>query len=242
MSDASIKLTEVTRHHNARHGVYDITFQLMQGEVLSICGPSGSGKSTILRLIAGLDPLDSGHIQLLSKPASSPGFTLAPHRRRCAMIFQDLALWPHMTVAKHLHFVLPHLSLADRKERTTTLLSKVQLEQRVNAYPHQLSGGQQQRLAIARALAADPVHLLMDEPFSSLDFQLKMEMIELLSTLKEENRITVIYVTHDLREILRLSDSMLVLDNGRTSFHGKKQDFIKKYQTEIAREQQWSHS
>jgi len=239
VSGSAVEFRQVTRRFSEGHGISDITFCLEKGEVLSICGPSGSGKTTILRLIAGLETVQSGSILLGSQPVADSNRSIAPHLRNCSMIFQDLALWYHMTVAEHLHFVLSGIPKQERKDRAVELLAKVQLEKRADIYPDHLSGGEQQRLAIIRALANEPDYLLMDEPFTSLDFNLKYEMVDLLKSLKRKSSLSIVYVTHDVREILHLSDQVLVLDNGHPVFYGNNSFFVSRYQDDIRREQEW---
>ena len=235
----SIELHKVTCHFDQYYGIHDISFILHKGKLLSICGPSGSGKTTLLRLIAGLEPPDSGVIQINGSSVSTPDATIPPHRRHCAMIFQNLALWPHMTVAAHLHFILPYLSKSERLDRVTLVLNQVKLANKADNYPHHLSGGEQQRLAIARAIAGKPDILLMDEPFSSLDFRLKKEMMGLLSNLRNEREMTVLYVTHNLDEIMHLSDNVLVMEKGDAVFFGSKAEFAHQFENDLKTAGEW---
>jgi len=235
----SIELQQITCHFDQCYGVSNISFILNKGALLSICGPSGSGKTTLLRLVAGLESPDNGKMWINGSSVSKPGSIVPPHKRNCAMIFQNLALWPHMTIASHINFVLPDLSNSERQDRVELVLSQVKLNDRADNYPHHLSGGEQQRLAIARAIAGKPDLLLMDEPFSSLDFKLKMEMMELLNNLRDEREMTVIYVTHNLDEIMYLSDHVLVMEKGNASFFGSKNEFTRQFADDLKMSAEW---
>jgi len=186
-------------------------------ELVVALGPSGCGKTTFLRLIAGLEQPDSGEIEINNREVSSVRRLIPPHQRGLSMIFQDLALWPHMQVLGNVTFGLGKKpgGRTQVQERALEVLRWVGLDGHRARYPHQLSGGERQRLAIARALAPGHPYLLMDEPFSSLDPILKQEMIGLLRRLREELEITVLYVTHNLDEALALADRILMMKKGR---------------------------
>lgn len=194
--------------------ISDISIKVHQGEILSLLGPSGCGKTTLLRLIAGLEKLDQGEISLGKDILSTPTYHLRPEKRPIGLVFQDFALFPHLTVADNIGFGLPHLSKKDQNTEIYYWLSKVHLSDKAENYPHELSGGQQQRVALARALARRPDLLLLDEPFSSLDAVLRDQMRrDLLRLLKQEN-ITSIIVTHDPKEALSISDRIAVMNKG----------------------------
>jgi ABC-type Fe3+/spermidine/putrescine transport system ATPase subunit len=211
--------------HQALGGV---TLAVARQEILAVIGPSGCGKTTLLRVIAGFEPPDDGRVVLGGVAVSTPGLMVAPHRRRVSMVFQDLALWPHMTVRQHLDFVAhraghsPH----GRRERMDSLLSSVRLGDHGGRYPHQLSGGEKQRLAIARALAAEPVHLLMDEPFSHLDPLLVEDLQNLTRRLFHELHMGVVYVTHHVREAAAIADQVAVMREGRVIQVGRKENVL----------------
>lgn len=186
-------------------------------QVVVVLGPSGCGKTSLLRLIAGLEKPDAGEIEIDGKCVSSPHYVLAPRQRKISMIFQDLALWPHMSVLQNVAFGLQRSLNGDTalEDRAMEALRRVSLDKLTHRYPHQLSGGERQRLAIARALAPGRPYLLMDEPFSSLDPILKDDMLNLVKELQRSLRTTILYVTHNLGEALALADRVLLMNQGR---------------------------
>lgn len=198
--------------------LHEISFQVPAGHLLVITGPSGSGKTTLLRLIAGLERPDSGTITVGDRVMSDAATLIPPIARGCAMVYQNLALWPHMTVREHLEFVQAEDEPAINAERIRTVLEQTSLHRKAESYPHILSGGEQQRLAIARALMNKPKLLLMDEPFSHLDVVLKMKMIALLQEMRSSIDGTVLYVTHNLDEMQSLADCVLFIKEGRSRF------------------------
>jgi len=186
-------------------------------EILALLGLSGSGKTTLLRIAAGLMKPDSGEVRLEGGIASTPSYAVSPDKRRMAMIFQGLALWPHMTVRQNIEFVMDRKEFKPKEKarnKIDGLLSMMHLEEYQGKYPGQLSGGEKQRLAIARALAVDPKCLLMDEPFSSLDDHLKNELLKVTKGLKEKDNMAIIYVTHNIDEAMLIGDKIAVLKNG----------------------------
>ncbi|MBK9177389.1 MAG: ABC transporter ATP-binding protein [Flavobacteriales bacterium] len=192
-----------------------INLQVSEGEVMIIVGPSGCGKSTLLRAIAGLQRLRSGHIQLDSETLSGDGIHLPPQHRHTGMVFQGLALFPHLTVKANVGFGLAGSSRAERERRVNEELVSVGLEGLGDRYPHQLSGGQQQRVAIARSLVMRPRLLLMDEPFSDLDSTTRAEVrVEVLRIIREHG-VTAVIVSHDREDAYHLGDRIAVMDRGR---------------------------
>ncbi|MBB5321531.1 ABC transporter ATP-binding protein [Marinobacter oulmenensis] len=195
--------------------VRDINLALSQGDIGCLLGPSGCGKSTILRALAGFLPLSQGEIRLQGQAISLPGRSLAPEKRRIGMVFQDYALFPHMTIAENVGFGLKNLSKPERRQKVTELLNLVHLQDLADSYPHQLSGGQQQRVALARALAPEPTLILLDEPFSNLDTDLRrrlsLDVRDILKTLG----ISAILVTHDQQEAFAMCDQVAVLKDGQ---------------------------
>lgn len=197
--------------YGARPVLAGVSFEAAEGERLVILGPSGSGKSTVLRLAAGLDAPSAGTISLYERPASADGrILLEPGARRVSLVFQDLALWPHLICDEQLHFMGPDLDAANRK----ALLRDVGLEGFERRLPAHMSGGERQRLALARALAAKPHILLLDEPFASLDPGLRLELRRLLLDLHRTHQVTIVYVTHDLEDAFGLADRIAVLNQG----------------------------
>ena len=182
------------------------TFKVAQGEIMGIIGKSGSGKSTLLRLIAGLETPKSGQFSLAGKIIFSDKITLPPEKRKVGMIFQDYGLFPHLTVEENISFGIHHWSKEARNKRVDEMLGLIQMTSFKKRYPYELSGGQQQRIAIARTLAPKPILLLMDEPFSNLDAQLKSEIREEVRQILKHEKITTLFVSHDPADIEALCD------------------------------------
>jgi len=191
-----------------------VSFELQAGEIGCLLGPSGCGKTTLLRAIAGFEPLTAGTIHLQGQCVSHPGNTLAPERRNVGMVFQDFALYPHLTVEKNVAFGLRQLDRDARRQRVDELLQLVGLEAVRKCYPHQLSGGQQQRVALIRAMAPRPDILLLDEPFSSLDVELREQLSREVRDILKRDEITAILVTHDQMEAFAMADNIGVLWQG----------------------------
>ena len=192
-----------------------LSFTLEKGAIGCLLGPSGCGKTTVLRLIAGFDDLTEGKIRLAGNTVSRPGHTLAPEQRHIGMVFQDYALFPHLNVQDNIGFGLHGLSRVARTERIAEMLILVNLTDAASAFSHELSGGQQQRVALARALAPRPRLLLMDEPFSNLDVELRERLsLEVRDILKREGA-TAILVTHDQHEAFAIADEIGIMHQGR---------------------------
>jgi iron(III) transport system ATP-binding protein len=189
----------------------NVALHLAVADAIALVGPSGAGKTTLLRIVAGLDVPDSGNVWIDGRLATrGPTILVPPHRRRLGFVFQDLALWPHLTVAESLEFVLasaiPALSRAERGRTIDETLSLVRLEGLRRRYPHQLSGGEQQRAAFARALVHRPTLLLLDEPFSGLDVDLRESMRTTLGDLRSALGFAMVFVTHDEVEAAAVAD------------------------------------
>jgi iron(III) transport system ATP-binding protein len=217
MSAAFLRLVEVTKRYGARTVVDRASLEVAEGEAVALLGPSGSGKTTILRMVAGLERPDEGEIWIWGKRVAADGKNLVPPRARgVGFVFQDLALWPHLTVAGNLDFVLVSAGVpkTERAARITELLRLVGLDQFAARYPGQLSGGEQQRAAIARALVARPRMLLLDEPLSSLDTELKAELLKELTALQRLLAVTTLYITHDQAEAATLAHRLAILQSG----------------------------
>jgi iron(III) transport system ATP-binding protein len=193
--------------------VSELNLHLNAGDIGCLLGPSGCGKTTTLRAIAGFEAVQAGEISLAGQVISRPGFTLAPEKRRIGMVFQDYALFPHLTVAQNVAFgIRQH---PQREQATRELLELVKLDQLGQRYPHQLSGGQQQRVALARALAPEPQLLLLDEPFSNLDGELRRKLSQEVREILKLRGISAILVTHDQQEAFAVSDHVGVFNHGR---------------------------
>ena len=192
----------------------DVSFTVGPGDISCLLGPSGCGKTTALRAIAGFTPLADGAITLSDRLLSAPGFMVAPEQREVGMVFQDFALFPHLTVRENIRFGISRLDRREQNRVTDKLLELVQLAAAAERYPHELSGGQQQRVALARALAPNPKLLLLDEPFSSLDIDLRRRLsLEVREILKAYG-ISAILVTHDQEEAFAFADHVGLLHQG----------------------------
>lgn len=205
-------------HHEFFPGkptLVDVSLAAEPGEVLCLLGPSGSGKSTLLRIAAGIEAQTSGRLFLNDREIAGPGVFLPPEKRSIGLVFQDYALFPHLTILDNVRFGLTALSREEARKEAMISLARVGLERYALAYPHSLSGGEQQRVALARAIAPRPAVLLMDEPFSGLDSRLKdLVRAEALSILRR-SRATAIIVTHDAEEAMRMGDRIALLKEGR---------------------------
>lgn len=187
---------------------------LAQGQIGVLIGPSGCGKTTLLRAIAGLEPVQTGTITLDGKIISSTSTHLAPEQRNIGMVFQNYALFPHMTIERNVAFGIGHLSKAQQKTRVQEVLELVHLEDYAKRYPHELSGGQQQRIALARALAPKPSVLLFDEPFSNLDIELRKKLVHEVRDILKRTSTSALFVTHDQLEAFALADVMGAMYDG----------------------------
>ncbi|MEO0883564.1 MAG: ABC transporter ATP-binding protein [Pseudomonadota bacterium] len=196
----------------------DITLQ--PSTVTALLGASGAGKSSLLRMIAGLEVPDAGTVSLGDTPLSGPGLMVPAERRRIGLIFQDFALFPHMTALDNVRFGLADMSRSDGEALAADWLVRVGLGDRLQSYPHQLSGGEQQRVAIARALAPSPVAILMDEPFSGLDPSLRQDVREAAMAAVKEVGIPALIVSHDAEEAMMLADDMAIMHRGKIIQHG----------------------
>ena len=199
---------------NATPAVKGVSLQLKAGQIGVLIGPSGCGKTSLLRAIAGLEPVSAGSVQLSDRVVSQPGLTAPPEKRRMGMVFQDYALFPHLTVAGNIAFGLHGQVSSDKAKRIAEVLHLVGLEGVQDRFPHELSGGQQQRVALARALAPKPELLLLDEPFSNLDVDLRERLaLEIRQILKAANA-TALFVTHDQMEAFAIGDVIGVIEEG----------------------------
>jgi len=208
---------ENIRHSFAGNGetLTDVTLSAEPGEVLCLLGPSGSGKTTLLRIAAGIESQSSGRVLMNDREIAGPSVFLPPEKRSIGLVFQDFALFPHLTILDNVRFGLTALSQAEALKEAHIALRRVDLDQYAQSYPHHLSGGEQQRVALARALAPRPSVLLMDEPFSGLDSRLKDSVRAETLAILRESRATAIVVTHDAEEAMRMGDRIALLKDGR---------------------------
>jgi iron(III) transport system ATP-binding protein len=221
-----LELCGLTKRYGALTSVDAIDLAVERGEFICLLGPSGCGKTTTLRMLAGFLAPDAGEIRVAGNVMSSPEAVIRPERRNMGMIFQSYAVWPHMTVRENVGYGLKMQSMptAERQSRTDTLLNATRLAEYADRYPAELSGGQQQRVALARALAPNPGILLLDEPLSNLDANLRGEMRFEIRRLHDEYRNTSIYVTHDQVEAMTMADRIVVMNGGRIEQIGTPED------------------
>lgn len=221
---ALIELRQTVKHYGDLKAVDRVNLKIEEGQIMALLGPSGCGKTTVLRLVAGLERPDSGEIWLKGVPVSQNGNWVPAEKRQVGMVFQDYALFPHLTVRQNINFALAQTPRQQRQQRLAELLNLVGLTELKNRYPHQLSGGQQQRIALARAMAPTPDVILLDEPFSNLDAALRQSMREELRQILQQAHITTIFVTHDQEEALSLAQQVVVMFGGRVLQTGSPQD------------------
>jgi len=212
---STIELRGVQRIYAGVAALDHVSLTAPEARVMALLGASGSGKSTLLRLVAGLEPVDSGEIRIGGELVSAPRHTLPAEDRRIGMVFQDYALFPHLTAGANVAFGLDKLPRAQREAEALAWLDRVGLKKRADAFPHELSGGEQQRVALARALAPKPRAVLLDEPFSGLDPVQRAELREASLATLMATRTTTLFVTHDAEEALLVADRMAILKAGR---------------------------
>lgn len=215
---SSVVISNISKSYGSQTVVMPLDLEIYDKETLCLLGPSGCGKTTLLRMIAGLEEPTKGSIRIGDQIVydSTNRIFAAPEKRRVAMVFQSYALWPHLSVFQNIAFPLEVRKFPKNeiKSLVTTYLNKVKLSSFEDRKPNQLSGGQQQRVALARALISQPRVLLLDEPLSNLDSNLREEMCNELLNLKKENPVTMIYVTHDQKEAERLADRVVLMNKG----------------------------
>lgn len=212
----AVELNNIEVSYQGTEVLHKLSFNLAAGEILCLLGPSGCGKTTALKTLAGLVTPDHGEIELYGNTVfSDTGINLAAQSRSIGFIFQDYALFPHLTIAQNIAYGLTKLSKQDKLQRIEETLNLVELSGLQERYPHELSGGQQQRVAVARALAPKPQLLLMDEPFSNIDGQVKRRMMADLRKLLKAHNISCIFVTHAKEEAFAFADKTAVMDQGK---------------------------
>jgi iron(III) transport system ATP-binding protein len=232
---ASVELRGLTRRFGSLAVVDDVSLRIDHGQLVCLLGPSGCGKTTTLRLIAGFLEPSQGEIHVGDRVVSSVARTLPPEQRKMSMIFQSYALWPHMTVAENIVYGL-RLRKLNRDiiaKKLAAILATTKLEVLAQRYPGELSGGQQQRVALARALIVEPETLLLDEPLSNLDANLREEMRFEIRRLHDEYRYTTVYVTHDQSEAMTTADLIAVMNGGKIDQLGTPEDIYDRPQSEF---------
>src|SRR4051794_9364181 len=232
---ASVELRNLVKRYGTLAVVDDVSLTIDHGRLVCLLGPSGCGKTTTLRLIAGFVEPSEGEIRVGDKVVSSPARTVPPERRNMSMIFQSYALWPHMTVAQNVAYGLD-LRKIDRDtiaRKLKAILDTTHLDALGGRYPGELSGGQQQRVALARALIVDPQTLLLDEPLSNLDANLREEMRFEVRRLHDEYRYTTVYVTHDQSEAMTTADLICVMNGGKIEQSGTPEEIYDRPRSEF---------
>jgi iron(III) transport system ATP-binding protein len=215
MNIPSLEARSIARAFGHLKAVDDVSLTIGAGEIVVLLGQSGSGKSTLLRMLAGLEGLDAGKVLAGGDVVSTPNFTRPPEQRNFGMVFQDYALFPHLNARNNVAFGLRDMSKSEASAHALAWLDRVGLRGRADYFPHQLSGGEQQRVALARALAPKPKIVLMDEPFSGLDPQLRVDLqTATLSTLRNEG-VGALIVSHDAQEAIATADKIAIMASGK---------------------------
>jgi iron(III) transport system ATP-binding protein len=215
VSANQLEISDICLSYSEKTVIQNLSLQLKRGQIGCLLGSSGCGKTTLLRSISGFEKVSSGEIKLADKSVSSNKFHTSPEKRQVGMVFQDFALFPHLSIRDNICFGLHQLHKQDQQSRVDEMLTMINLNQYAERFPHELSGGQQQRVALARAIAPQPDILLMDEPFSSLDSELREQIASDVRQLLKQNNITALLVTHDQNEAFAMADRVGVMHQGK---------------------------
>jgi iron(III) transport system ATP-binding protein len=232
---AAVELRELTKRYGVQAVVDRVSLRIDHGQLVCLLGPSGCGKTTTLRLIAGFIEPTGGEVRVGDRTVSSAGWALDPQQRNMSMIFQSYALWPHMTVFENVAYGLRLRKLANDavRAKVRAILGMTRLAEFAERYPSDLSGGQQQRVALARALVVEPETLLLDEPLSNLDANLREEMRFEVRRLHDQYRYTTVYVTHDQAEAMTAADRIVVMNQGRIEQSGTPEEIYRAPRSEF---------
>ena len=212
-----LQIQGISKSYGKQNVLRNFNLDIGSGEIISVVGSSGSGKTTLLRLISGLEMPDNGQITLKNKIVSSDNNFVRPEDRDCSLVFQDYALFPNMSMRQNIYF---GKNSESNKEKIEQLIEITDIQNILEKFPHQCSGGEQQRVALVRSLAIDPSLVLMDEPLSNLDYNLKANLALVIRNLLKKFKITAIIVTHDIMDAMEMSDRIIVIDKGEVMQNG----------------------
>ena len=219
-----LEFLNISHKYDKKMILNDFSMKLQSGEVVSLLGPSGSGKTTLLKLASGIEKLQKGQIKLNDEIVSSINFHLNSDKRQIGYVFQDCALFPHLTVMDNIFFGIKKNNIEKILQKIQKLMDEIDISNLANSYPHELSGGQQQQVALIRAMAADPKIIFLDEPYSNLDARLKEKIRDQMLHILREHKISALLVTHDPEEAMFMSDKIGVLNNGSIEQFGSPID------------------
>lgn len=222
--DAAVCLHNVDKSYGAFRALKNVSFDLPLGHIACLVGPSGCGKTTLLRAVAGFERIDGGEIFIHSAKVSDRSFSVPPEKRNVGIVFQDYCLFPHLTASENIAFGLKKFTAHERNRRTQEWMEMLGLKGLDKAYPHQLSGGQQQRVALARAMATEPRILLLDEPFSNLDVDLRESVGREIREVLKSRGLSALWVTHDQKEAFGVADEIGVMGQGTLEQWGSSYD------------------
>ena len=228
-------LNDISISFSKKNILHDISFDINEGEIISLLGQSGSGKSTLLNIIAGFEKSNTGNMKLENKLMFDNNNFIEPQNRDIGFVFQNYALFPHMNVYDNITFGINHLPKKEQKDIATKLLDMISLNGFEKRYPHELSGGQQQRIALIRSLSLDPHIILLDEPFSGIDTMLKKQIQKELLEILRMTQKTAIIVTHDVKEAISMSDKIIYLENGTIVQYDTPKNILNNPKTENIR-------